>query len=99
MEELLDRPRSLKVIRALMRKEPLTMRQFTEASEHVPLHARSLREEMLELDLITVEEKTGFGSTGYMEIRLTPLGRAIGEHWIEIERLVEAAKAGVANKR
>ena len=92
MEELLRRPRAMRMLLLLYRREPGTMnqRQFMEASLHNRQQAQALREHMREQGWIAVRELPGHGNAGILEIRLTPLGRSIAVHLAAIDGIGRA---------
>lgn len=94
VEELLDRPRILRVLLALGRHEPLNFRQFTEASGHGRPYAQVLRQEMVDLDYIVERRLPGHGHAGILEIRLTPFGRNVAELLLALDDLVAAKRRG-----
>lgn len=77
LEELVARPRALRVLLALARGGPLNMRQFIEASGHARPHAQALREDLVRLGYIAVEQGPGHGNAGVLRISLTPWGRDV----------------------
>jgi predicted transcriptional regulator len=76
----------MRVLHALGHREPMSMREFTEASRRAPQHARALREDLARLGLIDVRESAGYGNTTVMEIRLTARGKQIADALARIER-------------
>lgn len=89
MEELLHRPRALRVLLALGHQGSLNMRRFVEASGHARQHAQALREDLLRLGLVSVEKLGGHGNAGELSISLTPLGERVTAHLLAIEEALE----------
>ena len=96
MEELLRRPRAMRVLLALYQREPgpMNQRQFMEASLHNRQQAQALREHMRGQGWITVRELPGHGNAGVLEIRLTPLGRSVALHLAAIDALARGPRRG-----
>lgn len=96
MIDVLTRPRALRTLVSLdgVYPEPMTMRQFCEASGYLPEAAILLREDLVTAGLITVEEIIGKTHTSRYEIRPTDLGRKVAALGREIQRIVEQAHAG-----
>lgn len=70
------------------------MRQFTVGSQLSPNSAKALREELQKLGLIRAQVARTQGATDIYEIRLTPLGRKVAEHFLAIHDLLEKAQEG-----
>ena len=90
IDELIDRPRSLKVLLALGREGALNMRRFTEASGHARQHAQALREDLQRMGYVTVEHLSGHGNAGVLRIRLTPLGERVAAHLLGADEDIRA---------
>lgn len=96
MEDILSRPRALKTLVELSKREPMTMRQFMEASGYFWEAANLLREEMETAGLIHVKSRLQ-GRVSHKEIWLTEESREIAEICHKIVRLAESAKRRANN--
>lgn len=94
LEDLGRRGRTLLVLACLGRSSgPLTMAEFTRASQLVPEVARALREDLEKWGLVESEVIGQRGVVGRRAIRLTPLGRALARHTLAMDDILVKARA------
>lgn len=67
------------------------MSQFTRASLLVPERAKALREELVEMGILTAKVVRTQGTAELLEIALTPLGRALAGHAVAMDDALRAA--------
>lgn len=91
MDDLLSRPRALRTLRELGKREPFTMRQFMEASAYVWESADRLLSDLEEDGLIEVHTHRE-GSVSRKEIWLTEQARLMMPHIEALENLHAKAK-------
>jgi hypothetical protein len=87
MDELLDDPASLRILRLLL-NGPMNMKTFTYESRKSPKHAKTLRENMERLGLLVVDE----AARATFDIRLTREGEQIAKLLLEVDPILETAK-------
>lgn len=90
-ETLFNRQRVDVALRAISEGEPITMRDFTDATKHHPKIARQL------LDHLTTHHVAAVTRKGRsIQIRLTSTGRGVLEHLNAIQRLTQPRSRKIA---
>src|SRR5687768_1933318 len=74
----LNRPAAIRIMAALYNRSRLTTEQLTEASGLSPTHALRLRDELVDLGLVQVQDERE-GLAGYRVHTLTKKGESIGQ--------------------
>jgi DNA-binding HxlR family transcriptional regulator len=95
--DILSRPRALRTLVEIAKKEPMTMREFMVASAYHNEGAQDLRDDLEKAGMITVATHHK-GRVGHKEIRLTEEGRRVVELCKQIETVAEEAQKRAPKK-
>lgn len=92
MDELLKRPKAIRMLRVLVQEGSMNQRTFTFLAQMTPVNSQRLREWMQGAGLVHVQKAKVRSGTSDIEISLTAEGQQLGRLFLTADPILERAK-------